>query len=162
VPDSTIQPNKLGRLYQLELNPEDVLGPCKLRVIYNADEIIAAGGDIAISPDNLDVSANYIMINEDGTGESRPVMAAKGRQGGIWRLDLNNNYAATYVADLTGLGRNGVQTGPGVWETSGIIDLSGILGFESWLFDVQAHSPTPAPAPLTREDGQLLLMIRNP
>ena len=102
------------------------------------------------------------MIQEDGTSESRPVMTALGLQGGIWRLDLNNNFAADYVAEFTGLGRNGVQTNPGIWETSGIIDMSGILGFESWLFDVQAHSPTPAPAPLTAEDGQLLLMIRNP
>lgn len=161
IPGSTEQPNTLGRLYKLELNPDNVLGPSKLRLVYDADDIIAAGGDIALSPDNIDVSSDYIMIQEDGTSESRPVMAALGRQGGIWRLDLNNNFAADYVAEFTGVGRTGLQTAPGVWETSGIIDMSGILGFESWLFDVQAHGPTPAPAPLTAEDGQLLLMIRN-
>jgi hypothetical protein len=30
--------------------------------------------------------------------------------------------------------------------------------YNSWLFDVQAHPPTRAPAPGTVEDGQLLLM----
>jgi uncharacterized protein DUF839 len=59
--------NTLGRLYKLELNRNNVTGPCTLRVIYNADQIIAAGGDIAISPDNMDTSADYIMIVvEDG------------------------------------------------------------------------------------------------
>lgn len=161
VPGSALQPNLLGRGYKLELNPEDVLGPAKLRVLYNADTIVAAGGDIALSPDNVAVSADYMMICEDGTGESRPVIGSKGRRGGIWRIDLNT-YEASYVAEMTSQGRSGPLTGPGVWETSGIIDVSGIFGGESWIFGVQAHSPTPAPAPLTVEDGQLLIMIRNP
>jgi hypothetical protein len=49
--------------------------------------------------------------------------------------------------------------GPGVWETSGIIDTSDFFGKDSWLFVVQAHGPSIAPAPNTREDGQLLLML---
>ena len=48
--------------------------------------------------------------------------------------------------------------GPGVWETSGIIDASNFFGRDSWLFVVQAHSPTIAPVPNSVEDGQLLLM----
>jgi hypothetical protein len=154
--------NLLGRLYRLDLSAANVLGPAKLTVIYNADHIINAGGDIAISPDNVSVSDDYVMICEDGTGPSRPVMGVLGRQGNIWRFDLNNNYAVENIAEMTGLGWDGVQTSPGIWETSGIIDISGIVGAEAWLFDVQAHSPTKAPAPLTVEDGQLLLMIRNP
>ena len=39
--------NLLGRLYHLELNPENLLKPCTLTVVYNADHIIAAGGDVA-------------------------------------------------------------------------------------------------------------------
>jgi hypothetical protein len=31
--------------------------------------IAAAGGDIAVSPDNVDASGQYLMINEDGTTE---------------------------------------------------------------------------------------------
>src|SRR6185503_8166521 len=84
--------NSLGRLYRLDLNPDNIFGPAKLTVIYNADHIIAAGGDIAISPDNIDINENYILICEDGTAPSSVVMAEKGRKGNIWRLDLNNNY----------------------------------------------------------------------
>ncbi len=161
VPGSAVQPNLLGRGYKLELNEDNVLGPAKLRVLYNADQIVAAGGDIALSPDNVAVSGDYLMIQEDGTGESRPVIASKGRKGGIWRINLITG-AADYVAEMTGQGRSGPQTLPGVWETSGIIDVSGFFGTEAWLFDTQAHSPTPAPAAQTVEDGQLLIMIRNP
>ena len=69
--------------------------------------------------------------------------------------------SATRIAELDPPGRDGVPVGPGVWETSGIIDASSLFIEEAWLFDVQAHSPTAAPAPNTVEDGQLLLMTRN-
>jgi hypothetical protein len=52
--------------------------------------------------------------------------------------------------------------GKGVWETSGIIDTADLWGEGSWLFVVQAHGPTAAPAPNTVEDGQLLLMTESP
>jgi hypothetical protein len=152
--------NALGRLYQLALNPYSVLGPAKLTVVYNADQVIAAGGDIAISPDNVSASDDYLMICEDGTAQSRVVMGAKGRNGNIWRLNLHTG-AIQNVAELYSIGRDGIVTGPGVWETSGIIQTPTMFGADSWLFDVQAHSPTRAPAPNTVEDGQLLLMLPN-
>ncbi len=150
--------NKLGRAYRLRFDPRDPTDPATLQVIYNADEIVAAGGDTAISPDNIDLSKRYLMINEDGTSESRPVMAAKGRDGSIWRFDLKNGFARKRVGELNPPGRDGVTVGPGVWESSGIIDAGSIYGKDSWLTDVQAHPPTAAPAPNTVEDGQLLLM----
>lgn len=44
----------------------------------------------------------------------------------------------------------------------GIIDASAIFGSDTWLFDVQAHSPTGALAPNTIEDGQLMVLFPNP
>jgi hypothetical protein len=131
--------------------------------------VVAAGGDIAISPDNLDVSRRYLMINEDGTTESRAVMAAKGRDGSIWRFDLAKGpvgavgvdpSTATRVAQLDPPGRDGIPVGPGVWETSGIIDTSALFGADTWLSDVQAHPPTTPPGgpTVTVEDGQLFLL----
>ena len=52
-----------------------------------------------------------------------------------------------------------MPVGPGVWETSGIIDATELYGDDTWLFDVQAHPPTTAPKPNTVEDGQLLMLI---
>jgi hypothetical protein len=161
--------NELGRLYSLRLHPGNPLQPATLTVVYNADTVVATGGDIAISPDNLDVSRRHLMINEDGTTESRAVMAAKGRDGSIWRFDLIKGpvgavgvdaATATRVAQLDPPGRDGIPVGPGVWETSGIIDTSRLLGANTWLSDVQAHPPTTAPggSTATVEDGQLFLL----
>jgi secreted PhoX family phosphatase len=152
--------NLLGRLYRLDLNADNVFGPAKLSVIYNADDIIAAGGDVAVSPDNIAVSNDYIMIQEDGTAQSRVVMAEKGRNGNIWRVNLHTGDIEN-IAELTATGRDGVPTTSGVWESSGIIDASAWFGADAWLLDVQAHPPTAAPAANTAEDGQLLLLRRN-
>jgi hypothetical protein len=161
--------NELGRLYSLRLHPGNVTKPAILTVVYNADTIAAAGGDIAVSPDNLDASRDYLMINEDGTTESRVHMAAKSRDGSVWRFDLTKGpvhgigvdaSSATRVAQLDPPGRDGVPVSPGVWETSGIIDTSSLFGADSWLSDVQAHPPTAPPVgpTVTVEDGQLFLM----
>jgi hypothetical protein len=64
------------------------------------------------------------------------------------------------IAELDPPGRDGIAVGRGVWETSGITDTSGLFGGGSWIFDVQAHSPTTAPGVNTWEDGQLLLLTR--
>jgi hypothetical protein len=167
VPDDGV--NELGRLYSLRLHPGNPLKPATLTTVYNADTVVADGGDIAISPDNLDVSRRYLMINEDGTTESRAVMAAKGRDGSIWRFDLVKGptgavgvdaSTATRVAQLDPPGRDGILVGPGIWETSGIIDTSAMFGPNTWLSDVQAHPPTTPPVgpTVTVEDGQLFLM----
>ena len=161
--------NELGRLYSLRLHPGNPLKPATLTIVYNADLVVAAGGDIAISPDNIDVGRQYLMINEDGTTESRLVMAAKGRDGSIWRFGLVKGptgalgvdvTTATRVAELDPPGRDGIPVGPGVWETSGIIDASALFGANTWLSDVQAHPPTTAPGgtTVTVEDGQLFVM----
>ncbi len=170
--------NELGRLYRLELDPSDPRGPATLTIVYDAAETVLAGEDIAISPDNLDVSADLLMIQEDGTSESRRRMTAFGRDGRIWafplRADGSVDVAGRFpVAELDPttsrwLRPDGTQAqpGPGVWETSGIVDASGILGAGAWLFDVQAHRPSGASpwppatviAPNTVEDGQLVLM----
>jgi hypothetical protein len=158
--------NELGRLYSLRLDPHNPINPATLTVVFNTDTVVAAGGDTAIAPDNVGVSSQYLMINEDGTTEGRAAMAAKGRDGSIWRYDLVDGEVsvdastATRVVELDPPGRDGIPVGPGVWETSGIIDASEMFGSDTWLSDVQAHPPTAAPGDpaLTVEDGQLFLM----
>ncbi len=155
--------NALGRLYSLDLKGANSAGPAKLTVEYNADQIVAAGGDIALSPDNIDASRDYLMIQEDGTTTSRAVMGEKKRDGSIWRLDIDKNgvdvSSALRIVELNPPGRDRVAIGPGVWETSGIIDTAHLFGKDTWLFDVQAHAPTAAPKPNTVEDGQLLMLV---
>lgn len=163
--------NELGRVYQLKLNPIEPTLPAVLSILVNADLVVKAGGDTAISPDNIAVNGEYLMVQEDGTSPSRPVMSAKGRDGSIWRYKLltipgvlttlDPNAVAERVVSLKSPGRDGVLVGAGIWETSGIVDSTSIFGDGSFVFDVQAHGPTAAPAPNTVEDGQLLIMRKR-
>jgi Bacterial protein of unknown function (DUF839) len=158
--------NVLGRAYQVDFDKKNILGTTKISMIYNGDTVAAAGGDIGFAPDNADTSKDYLMIQEDGTSQSRPEYTKRAREGSIWRHDLKNGFAAKRVVELNPPGTEILPpaTVPptisaGVWETSGIIDASSFFGNDSWLFVVQAHGPSIAPAPNTVEDGQLLLML---
>jgi hypothetical protein len=182
--------NELGRLYRLRFDDtSDPLAGATLTQAYNADTLTAAQ-DGPVSPDNLDVTNRFAMINEDGTAGasaadraagtdlttgSRDDMDRRDRDGSIWRLPLaTTGDPATFqrVAELVGRdegGRDGVKTvdehgnRAGVWETSGIVDAHRAFGRDTFLFDVQAHAPTAAPdgKPVTGEDGQLLLLLRE-
>ncbi len=166
--------NRLGRLYDLDLGGGDPSSkPATLNVIYNADLVTATGEDIAVSPDNIGTSRKYLMINEDGTTQSRQWMAAQGREGSIWRFTIAGSspsidWRTKYrVAELDPPGQyDPTPIGPGVWETSGIIDASRVLGAgdggvgtrDIWLFDVQAHVSNPQNRAQQIEDGQLMLL----
>jgi hypothetical protein len=153
--------NRLGRIYQLDLGA-DPTGPAILRVAVDADAAIAAGGDTAVSPDNVATSSGSLLVQEDGTDWSRPVMAAHGRDGSIWRFPLDRQgivAAPLRVAELDPPGRDGAAVPPGVWETSGIVDTSALFGRGTWLFDVQTGGPTQPPGVAGQvADGQLLLL----
>ncbi len=158
--------NELGRVYSMRMNKKSPTGDAVLTLVVNADATVAAGGDTAVSPDNIDCNGDYLMVQEDGTTESRVVMSSKGRDGSIWRFDLTgtlgfNALSALRVVELDPPGRDGVAVGSGVWESSGIIATDGLFGAGSFLFDVQAHRPTAAPFANTVEDGQLLIMLKN-
>lgn len=156
--------NNLGRIYQLDLNASDPAGAATLKLVVNADAVIKAGGDTAVSPDNIDTASGWLMVQEDGTTPSRIEMGKRNRDGSIWRFPIvpaKGGLVASpdRIVELNPPGRDGVAVGPGVWETSGIIDTSTIFGPDTWLFDVQAHGPTVAPNVTSQgEDGQLLLL----
>ena len=123
-------------------------------IVYNADTVVAAGGDIAISPDNLDASSRYLMINEDGTTESRAVMAAKGRDGSIWRFDLvggpvtpsaSTSPTATRVAQLDPPGRTACRSARMSGRRAASSTPPPCSDADTWISDVQAHPPTTAP-----------------
>ncbi len=157
--------NNLGRIYQLDLNASDPTGAASLKLVVNADAVIKAGGDAPVSPDNIDTASGWLMVQEDGTTPSRIEMGNRNRDGSIWRFPIvpaKGGLVASpdRIVELNPPGRDGVAVGPGVWESSGIIDTSTIFGPDSWLFDVQAHSPTvPPDAASQGEDGQLLLLV---
>ena len=156
--------NELGAMYRMKLNRSNAAssapGSTKIDLIFNANAVVAAGGDTALSPDNIGIDRNYILINEDGTAQSRAAMTAKGRDGSVWRLN-KATLQATRILELFPPGRDGnFGVTSGVWETTGVIPVEG-FGGEAWLLNVQAHAPTATPAPGTVEDGQLVLVRRT-
>jgi hypothetical protein len=51
--------------------------PAQVGVVVNADTVVAAGGDTILSPDNVGVSGDYLMVQEDGIDSTRPTMAPR-------------------------------------------------------------------------------------
>jgi hypothetical protein len=94
-----------------------------------------------VNPDNMDTSANSLMVQEDADNAK------------IWRYDFGSgdwSVVAT-VNDPDG-------------ESSGIVDASAWFGPGAWLLDVQAHGTfidqeQVGDVLFKREDGQLMLMV---
>jgi hypothetical protein len=180
-------PNRLGRLYKINFNPTNPVANGTMDIVYNADTIVTPGGDInagtdfAVSADAICVTANYIVICEDRNSPADQVWNKYGRNGGVWTLDRNNNYAAKCQADFNFAYANARDGGTprtvGLWEASGVIDASSIYGPDTFLINVQAHGASPSKDrsnilkpdgsgtytqaqanTLFNEDGQVLLM----
>jgi hypothetical protein len=165
--------NRLGANYRLRFDPnkdpEDQQP--QLAVIFNSDQIDAAGQDGPFSPDNMDTIGSLEAIQEDGTVSSRPDMGERGRDGSVWLVDgtFTSNSPLEFpprerIAELTGKTGGKVDPTPrypGIWESSGIIDARRYISGKGPVFilDVQAHSSAPPNGPTeTVEDGQLLLL----
>jgi len=118
--------SKLGRIYRLTLDPAHPRR-ATLEVVLDS----AAGDDI-VNPDNLGIDTHVLLIQED-------------------RNDKASGYARVLMYDLTTgdltpvarldppeavIERGG---GPGVWESSGVVDASAFFGPGTWLLNVQAH-----------------------
>ena len=117
-------PNKLGRLYELTMNPTNPLANGTLNVVYNSDTIIYPAGsysgastgmlrtdfatgalgtytpgtigttDYPVSVDNIAVSKDFIVICEDRNSPADAVFSNFSRNGGVWTLNRNAGYAA--------------------------------------------------------------------
>lgn len=91
------------------------------------------------SPDNIDISANSLMVQEDADDAK------------IWRQDLASG-AWSVVAT--------VNDPDG--ESSGIVDASEWFGPGYWVLDVQGHGvfvdQQVGPTLVKRESGQLMVM----
>ena len=118
---------KLGRVYRMTFDPAHPRD-ASLEVVLDS----AAGDDI-VNPDNLGIDGQGVMLiqedrNDTSSGYNR-----------ILRYDLDAG-TLTPVARMDpspgAIERGG---GPGVWESSGVVDASAFFGPGSWLLNVQAH-----------------------
>jgi hypothetical protein len=115
-----------GRLYRFTFDPKHPRR-ATLEVILDGD-----GGDPILNPDALGLSGNTLMIQEDHNHYDTP--SAR-----VWAYDRDTG-SLTVVA-RTDPTRSAVRRagGKGVWESSGVVDVSRYFGKGYWLLDVQAH-----------------------
>jgi hypothetical protein len=117
---------KNGRIYRLTVDPANPRR-ATLEVVLDGD-----AGDDLVNPDNLGINATSLVIQED-------------------RNDTASGYARVHVYDLDSGALTAVARldpsrfaiedggGPGVWESSGVVDVSDFFGAGYWLVTVQAH-----------------------
>jgi hypothetical protein len=72
------------------------------------------------------------MIQEDPT--ENDTHAAR-----VWAYDLASGALSIVAETSPTVGAVTRGGGPGVWESSGIVDVSAFFGEGTWLLDVQAH-----------------------
>jgi hypothetical protein len=138
-----------GRIFKMALNANNPRAVDSFTIL--ADSANAASA--FVNPDNVAISANSIMVQEDSSSAND-----------VWLYSFDSGTWTKFAS----------TTQVATAETSGIVDLSAWLGAGWWALDVQSHvnlaGSVPGltyggPGPSTgvtytarREDGQLLLM----
>lgn len=108
---------------------------------------LANGVDFAMSVDNITVTKDFIVLQEDAATSSFTTnVNFHNRNGAIWTLDRNNgnqaklqstfNYAQVQARDGHG------PLSPGLWESTGVIPTDEFFGPGTFISFVQAHSQT--------------------
>ena len=154
-PAGTTGPFPNGRIFKMVLDDEDPTVVDSLTVLIDGDTGGYNNVGALHQPDNIETTANSMLITEDPGGHNRFAGATNAR---LWRYDFA-------TGDLTAVAVAADPTAD--WETSGVVDASEYFGDGAFLINVQAHNifvetnPNPVNvAGLTqkRESGQLLLI----
>lgn len=139
-PGGTVGSADNGRIFKMVFNAKNPRKVDSFTVLAQGDDASMAAFAPIRAPDNMDTSANSLMVQED-IGNAK-----------IWQLDLDT---ATWSVVATVNDPSG--------ESSGIVDASGWFGPGSWILDVQGHGVNVTEevvdgVTLKLESGQLLLM----
>ena len=118
----------------------------------------STGTNMWASPDNGDMNANgFIMLQED------PANGPWTRRPAIWQLKLRwdgtlRDPVGRKVVELVDPNDPNDETLVYGNESSGIVDASEFLGWNSWIFDTQSHDMAVPSLGLTRQNGQLIVL----
>jgi hypothetical protein len=171
-----------GRIWKLELDPNDPLGEAKLSILVQGDDNpVKTQGEIH-QPDNVETSAAGSLMVQEDPGSSQQFAPPFDQSGATtartWRYDLNGDTMAPVASVNQSADEGPTDVDPtglsnwGAWESSGVVDASSIWGPGWFLVDIQAHTlwveaePGPdviAPAGpdwTFKREGGLLLAIK--
>ena len=169
-PSGTMGPYPNGRVFRMELNADDPTQVDSLRILINHDPLGPGVPDALHNPDNLETTANSLLIQED-TGSHNQFNLGAGPGARVWKYDLATGALDAVLEVDQSLDENpaydvgGFVSRAGGWESSGIVDASSIWGPGWFLLDVQAGSLIleseagflgPNAVTFEREGGQLL------
>ena len=138
-----------GRIWKMVLNDSDPKVVDSLSILIDAD----AGGygayaGVIHQPDNIETTANSLLIQEDPGGHNQFSNGPQGSTARIWRYDLSDGTLETVAKVNQSLDESAIDTDTynasaaraGAWESSGIIDASAAFGPGWFLVDIQAGS----------------------
>ncbi|MFQ5859506.1 MAG: hypothetical protein ACE5LU_28240 [Anaerolineae bacterium] len=172
-PRGTAGPFPNGRIFKMVLSPSDPTVVHSLSILIDGDALgSASAGVLSLihNPDNLETTANSLMIQEDPGSQNRyDFDDPNGTAARIWRYDLQTaDLTVVAVVDQSAFDPTADL---GRWESSGIVDASAAFGQGAFLVDVQAHTisiedavgteidpTTGEPVEFKREGGQLLIL----
>jgi len=157
-PSGTMGPYPNGRIFRMVLDDADPTQVDSLSILIDADPM-GPGNPLAMhQPDNLETTADSLLIQEDpGSHNQFALSNPDGVGARVWKYDLSSgDLDAVIEVDQSLDETPGYDIDPsaaanrGAWESSGIVDASSIWGPGWFLIDVQAGSLI-----LEREDGTL-------
>lgn len=133
--------SKYGRIYRIVLDANDPTKG-KLEVLLDGDDRNSDAKTFQ-NPDNICVTPNYVYFQEDpnGYGDEK-------HDGYIYQYNLNTKQLVPVIeidhrrneADAAKYNVGGASK-PGSWESSGMIDVSDIIGHpDTFMLGIQAHT----------------------
>ncbi|WP_338792951.1 alkaline phosphatase PhoX [Bernardetia sp. MNP-M8] len=127
-----------GRVYKLEMNPEDPTKAGKITCVLDGDKLDGKAKAFH-SPDNILVTENYAYIQEDPNGYFDT--EDKTHYARLYQYDLRTGALKVVLeCDQVTAAAQGYGTENGVWEITGMIDVSDIVGVdETFLVITQNH-----------------------
>jgi hypothetical protein len=168
-----------GRVWRMELDPDDPTRVTSLSVLVEGDDNPVQTRDEIHQPDNLETTQTGLLVTEDpGSSQQFPAGSTlpNATTARLWYVPFSGTPQVVVKVDQSADGGptdvDGRAAGNwGAWETSGIVDASNAFGPGAFLIDVQAHTlwvekadgednfaPTGPDFTYKREGGQLVLL----
>ncbi len=168
-----------GRVWRMELDPDDPTRVASLSVLVEGDDNPVQTRDEIHQPDNLETTQTGLLVTEDPGGTQQfPAGSTlpNATTARLWYVPFSGTPQVVVKVDQSADGGSTDVDGRaagnwGAWETSGIVDASNAFGPGAFLIDVQAHTlwvekadgednfaPTGPDFTYKREGGQLVLL----
>lgn len=169
-PSGTTGPYPNGRIFKMVLNEDDPRAVDGLSILIDGDAGGYGNRGVIHQPDNIETTANGILIQEDPGSHNQAADGPQGSTARIWhyafatddlrqiaKVNQSLDQNPAYDVDPTGT----APAAAGAWESSGIVDASAAFGPGWFLVDIQAGSLTlervqGSGVVYEREGGQLL------